>query len=600
MKASLTLYLRLLATLRPYRAMVGLSVLAMLAAAALEPALPALLKPLVDESMIAGDRTAQWQVPLLLLTAFVFKGIADYLSTVSSQWIAHKAVTDLRCRLIHHQLHLPLAAHQAAPGGRMLSRVLYDVPQVGAALSTAWVVLVRDSLMVLGLLAYLFYVAWELALLMMTVAPVVAWLLRVAGRKLRGTHRALQETTARFTGLLGSVLNGLREIKLYAAQDAAEAGLGALAERQRRQTMRTVRVSAVNAPLVQVVAATAVCGVIWVATLLSADNRLTPGEFVAFVAAMAMLFEPIRRLSNVNAVIQRGLAGAQSVFELLDMQLEPAATGVPEGSAFRQQRARGELVFERVEFAYPGQQEAALRQVDLHVEAGETVAVLGASGSGKSTLLSLIAGFQTVQGGRILLDGAPLDSVPLDWLRSQVAWVGQPVVLFDDTVAANIALGRPEASLEDIERAARAAQAWDFILTLPHGLETVIGPDGSLLSGGQRQRIAIARAFLKDAPILLLDEATSALDAVSEQAIGSALRTLCRNRTVVMVAHRLTSIRDADRIVVMAAGRVVQSGRHAVLAGVPGPYAALLAAPSVCAEEGSEGVRPQMVVEGAA
>ncbi|MBK7849471.1 MAG: lipid A export permease/ATP-binding protein MsbA [Zoogloea sp.] len=571
MKDSLQLYRRLLGSIRPYSKVVALSVLAMIAAASLEPVLPALLKPLVDESLIKKNHVAQWQVPLFLMLAFLAKGVAEYAANVSSQWIAHKAITDLRQQVFRHQMHLPIPVHQAEAGGRMLSRILYDIPQVGAALSNAWIIVVRDTLIIIGLTGYLIYTAWELTLVIVAIAPIVAWLIRVASRKLRGSNQEMQETTGRLTGMVEETLGGVREIKLFGTHDHEDRRFGEVAERLRSQTMRTVRVSAVNVPLVQVLAAAAVATVIWTATSLSAQDKLSPGEFVSFVTAMSMLFEPIRRLTNINAVIQRGLAGAQSIFELLDTPAEvDTATG-------RFPRAIGELRFDDVSFSYPGQAEAALSHFSLDVHPGQTVALVGASGSGKTTLINLIARFFEPGSGRILLDGQPLASLPLAHLRAQLGWVGQQVVLFDDTIAANIAYGRPDVPAADIIAAARAAHAMEFIDKLPDGLATRVGANGSQLSGGQRQRIAIARAFLRDAPILLLDEATSALDNESERAVKDALVELRRNRTVIVIAHRLSTIRDADRIVVMERGRIVEAGTHDELVARGEAYARLLA-----------------------
>jgi subfamily B ATP-binding cassette protein MsbA len=381
----------------------------------------------------------------------------------------------------------------------------------------------------------------------------------------------MQETAARMTGTVGESLTGIREIKLFGTHEHEDRRFADISERLRKETMRTVRISSVNVPLVQVLAATAVSIVIWAASALSAQDRLTPGTFVAFVAAMAMLFEPIRRLTNVNTVIQKGLAGAQSIFELLDREPEPDTEGA-DGP-----RGRGALRFENVEFRYPGQTEPAIRNFTLDIPPGKTIALVGASGSGKTTTIQLIARFFEPESGRILLDGAPISEVPLAWLRAQIAWVGQQVVLFDDTVAANIAYGRPDIAEEDLIRAARHAHAMEFIEKLPQGLATRVGANGSQLSGGQRQRIAIARAFLKDAPILLLDEATSALDNESERAVKDALAELRQNRTVLVVAHRLTTIRDADLIVVMEHGRIVEQGNHTELSAAGGAYARLLA-----------------------
>lgn len=562
---------RLFQAVLPYKGVMAISLLAMVAAAALEPVLPALLKPLVDQSLIAKDQSSMWQVPLLLLLAFLGKGIAEYVANVSSQWVANKAIHDLRCQVFRHQMQLPLSTHLQQTQGRMLSRLLYDIPQVGAALSSAWIIVIRDTLVIIGLLAYLFWTAWQLTVLILAIAPFVAWLIKVASQKLRGGNQAIQETTADLTGTIEESLHGVREIKLFHTYAHEGERFASVSERLRHETMATVKVAALNVPLVQVLAAAAVSAVIWVATSLSAQDQLSPGAFVAFVAAMSMVFEPIRRLTNINPVIQKGLAGAQSLYEVLDSLAEPdAQTDGP------WPRAQGHLRLAHLGFHYPDQSEPALADINLEIATGQTVALVGASGSGKTTLINLIARFFEPSAGHIALDGQDLQSLSLAHVRAQVAWVGQQVVLFDDTVAANIAYGHPNASAAQIEAAARSANAWDFIEQLPQGLQTPIGINGNQLSGGQRQRLAIARAFLKDAPILLLDEATSALDNISEQAIKAALQRLRQDRTVLVVAHRLSTVRDADLIVVMERGRVVESGTHDELAAASGAYARLL------------------------
>ena len=572
MKTSLQLYGRLIQTIRPYRSVVALSVLAMVVAAALEPVLPGLLKPLVDQNLIAKNTETQWWVPVALVLSFLAKGVAEYVANVASQWIANKAITDLRRQVFAHQMELPLAEHMAQSQGRMLSRLLYDIPQVGAALSSAWIVVVRDTLIIIGLTGYLIYTAWELTLLILAIAPIVAWLITIASKKLRGGNQAMQESAGAMTGAIEESLAGVREIKIFGTQAHEAQRFATITEDLRATTMRTVRISALTVPLVQVLAAVAIAAVIWLASNLSAQDRLSPGTFVAFVAAMAMLFEPIRRLTNINDVIQRGLAGAQSLFELLDTPPEPASA-----AARTMPRARGHVRFEGVSFRYPGQEAWAVQDFSLELRPGETLALVGASGSGKTTIVQLMARFFEPTQGRILLDGQDIAQMDLVALRTQLGWVGQHVVLFDDTVAANIAYGRPDATAAQIAQAAASANALEFIEALPQGLQSRVGVNGGQLSGGQRQRIAIARAFVKDAPILLLDEATSALDNASERAVKDAVALLRQQRSVLVVAHRLSTVRDADRIIVMEHGRAVESGSHEELAGASGAYARLLA-----------------------
>ena len=574
MKDSISLYRRLFGTAMPYWRVMLLSVLTMIVAAVLEPVLPALLKGLVDLSMIQKDPTAAWRLPLLLMLAFLGKGLAEYVISVSSQWVANKAVADLRQRVFEHQMALPLAAHQSEPPGRMLSRILYDIPQVGQALSTAWIIVIRDSLVIVGLVGYLLYSAWELTLLIVAVAPVVAWIIRVASTRLRHSNQDIQDITGQLTGMVDASLVGVKEIKVFGARDYESRRFRLVVDRLRRETMRAIRVSAANVPLVQVLAAMAVSGVIYVATSLSANNRLSPGEFIGFVTAMSMLFEPIRRLTNVNATIQSGLAGAQSIYALLDQPSEPESPAGPV-TAFSAAPARSPIRFERVCFRYPGQAGWAVDDFTLDIMPGQTVALVGGSGSGKSTLASLLARFFNPESGRILIGDVPIDALALSQWREQIAFVGQQVVLFDDTVAANIAYGRPDIPLERIEQAARAAHAMEFIERLPQGLQTEIGENGARLSGGQRQRLALARAFLKDAPVLILDEATSALDTESERQVQAALGTLIQGRSTLVIAHRLSTIEGADRIVVMDNGRIVEQGRHQELLARGGAYARL-------------------------
>lgn len=544
-----SLYFWLLGHARPYWRIGLLSVLAMLCSAALEPVMPALMQPLIDRSLIAQDPDSIWQVPVLIVLTFLGKGVSDYVATVSSQTLAQRTIEDLRARLFAHELLLPMARHQAEEGGRMMSRITFDTSMIGDAVSTAWLVLIRDSLVLVGLMAYLFYTSWQLTLLILGIAPVLAWLIRQTSRRLRASSQRVQEWVGRLTGSIEESLLGLQDIKLYRAYDQVGRRFREINSNLRREQLRVIRVQALNVPLVQVLAASSVALVIYVASRMSADDGLSPGEFVSFVTAMSMIFEPVRRLTNVNAVLQKGLAAAQSLRDLLEELAES------DGEAQeRPERLRGEIEFSGVEFSYPGAAEPVLRDFSLRVQPGERVALVGPSGSGKSTLLLMVAGLVEPSAGELRIDGLTIRELGLPRLRASLAMVSQRVMLFDRSVRENLCLGR--VPLEDpaeedrlIWQALEAASADGFVRALPMGLETQLGSLGDRLSGGQRQRLAIARAFLRDAPILLLDEATSALDRDSEQAVLQGLARLMAGRTVLMVSHSPERLFEMDQVV---------------------------------------------------
>jgi ATP-binding cassette, subfamily B, bacterial MsbA len=560
MNQDLRLYLRLLSFAKPYWKLGLGSILAMVATAGLEPLLPALMKPLIDESLIAKDPESLWQIPLLLVVVFVAKGIADYLATVSSQTLAHRTMADLRQAVFEHQLALPMSVHQTEEPGRMLSRITYDITMVSDAVASAWLILIRDTLILIALLSFLFYTAWPLTLLVIAMAPLVAVVIKRAGKRLRRSNHQLQGFMARINGMVEEAMLGLRDIKIFQGNKHQAERFSEQNRLLRAEQIKVTRVQAMNVPLVQVIAACSVALVIYVASKMAASNSLSPGEFVSFIAAMSMVFEPVRRLTNVNNLLQRGLAAAESLFGLLDRPPEPsgetpaapptapssptAPTAMPLSAATSSlssgaasPRLSGRITMQSISYQYPFQDKPALENFSLSIEPNEVVALVGPSGAGKSTVLYLLAGFDSPGQGQILFDGEPLQETNLLQLRQNIALVSQRVTLFNETIAENIAMGRPGADRASIEQAARAAHAWEFIQKLPEGLDTPLGSLGDRLSGGQRQRIAIARAFLKDAPILLLDEATSALDKESEQAVLQGLQSLIVNRTVILVSH---------------------------------------------------------------
>ena len=561
-RADWALYRRLLGfTLRYWPVMIVLTV-AVLIGAAMEPMLPALMKPLVDESLVVNKTETLWLVPLLLVLVVLLRGLADYVVTFCSQYLANRTVEDLRQALFAKELDLSLERHAQDEGGRMMTRITYDPQMVADAVSEAWMVLIRDSLVLVGLIAFLFYTAWELAVFVFAAMPFLIFSIRRIGQRLRVSSGVVQDKYGRLTGVLQEALLGLREIKIFGARLDQEKRFSAVNESLRKEQMRVVRTSALAGPLVGLFTAITVAIVIYLASFMTATGGLTPGEFVAFITALAMVFGPIRRLTAVNISLQRGLAAADAIFSLLDTPDELGRDSEPFHLIHRHRtdpirhngpRARGDIRFERVSFCYLHQDSSAVNQLSFTVSPGEVVALLGPSGSGKSTVLALLSRFYRPNQGRISLDGVSIDDWELDVLRRNLALVGQHVMLFDDSIRNNIRMGRLDASNEEVLNAAKASHAWEFIEKLPDQLDTPLGSLGDRLSGGQRQRIAIARAFLKDAPVLLLDEATSSLDRESEDAVLDGLERLIQGRTVLMVSHSPERLRGVTRTIDLGA-----------------------------------------------
>ncbi len=564
------LYLRLLRYVRPYRRMFALSILGTTAAAATEPLIPALIQPLLDGSFVAKDPHSIRLMPLLMVAVFIVRGITSFIGTLAMSWIAHQVVTDLRDALFARLLSLPTRYFDDHSAGSLLSRLTYDVSQVMTATTQALVALVKDGLSVIGLLGWMLYLNWQLSLLVLLITPGITTIMRLVSQRLRRLSRELQELMGGLTHVIDEVLQGHKVIKIFGGQDYERQRFHRVNNRVRQFNLKLAAASEASGPLVQLLAIIALGAVIYFASLQSAADQITVGGFVSLFGAMAMLLTPIKRLTKVNEQLQRGLAAAETIFALLDEPPEPDRGIRAIG------RARGEVRFHAVSHRYRDDGGEVLHQLELDVRPGETIALVGPSGGGKTTLMSLLPRFYEPESGDILLDGVPIRELRLAELRANIAYVSQDIVLFNDTVAANIAYGAGfQVGEDDILKAAESAHAMEFIRELPQGLHTLIGENGARLSGGQRQRLAIARALLKNAPILILDEATSALDTQSERKVQQALDALRQGRTAFIIAHRLSTIESANRIVVLDRGHIVESGTHDELLARGGLYASL-------------------------
>ncbi len=569
-RSALRIYRRLLGYAFPYWRVFIFAALAMVVYSGSNTALVWLVEPLLDGSFVERDPDIIRIMPVAILGLFLVRGLGNFGSAYGMGYIGRQVIKHLRAHLFGHLMRLPTAFYDRHTTGQLLSRLTYNVEQVAQSTTDAVTVIIRDTVMVIGLLGLMFYLNFKLALFSLIVAPSIALLIRYVTRRFRKVSSRIQHSMGDVTQSSGEVIGANREIKIFGAEDHERRQFETINERNRRLNMKFLATKAGSTPAVQFIAGWAVAAIVFMATSDAMIEDMTPGIFAAFMGAMMGLLQPLRHLTTVNAQLQKGIAAAQSIFQLLDT--------APEHDAGTRQleRARGDIRFENVSFTYDAATVPALRGVSVAIRPGQTVAFVGRSGSGKSTLVSLLPRFYDPRSGLIRLDGHDVREYRLSDLRSQIALVDQNVTLFNDTVAANIAYGSTGGvSRADIEEAARAANAWEFIETLEQGLDTLIGQNGVMLSGGQRQRLAIARALLKQAPILILDEATSALDTESERAIQGALERLMAERTTLVIAHRLSTIEKADLIVVMHDGQVVEQGQHEDLLAHGGHYAAL-------------------------
>jgi subfamily B ATP-binding cassette protein MsbA len=569
---SRAIYLRLLGFVHPYRKVFALSMLGMALTAMTEPLFPAIMKNLLDSGFVAKDSSDLYLLPLAMVAIFLVRGFLTYLTSYSLAWVTNRLVMDLRRQMFGRLLRLPSRYYDDQSPGALIAKVAYDVNNVTAAATNVLTALVRDSLTILGLLGFMLYYNWRLTLIALAVGPLIVGVVRIFGKRLRAASRRGYSAMGLIAHILEETIGAHKVVKVFGGQRYEAARFDHVSNEFRKAAMRESMAASATVPLTQIAAATALSIIIYVALLQSSESHITVGGFVSFITAMLLLLAPVKRLTEVNAPLQRGLAAAESIFALLDQPAEE-----DRGTKILP-RAKGDICFDHVSFSYDEATRPTLQDVCLEINAGQTVALVGPSGGGKTTLATLIPRFYQTRSGSILIDGLNVQDLTLESLRESIALVSQEVVLFNDTVAANIAYGASaNASEAEVIAAAKAAHAWEFISQMPQGLSTTVGENGVKLSGGQRQRLAIARAFLKNAPILILDEATSSLDLESERQIQSALETLMQDRTTLVIAHRLSTIEKADCIVVLAHGKVVEIGTHTDLLAKAGTYSRLYA-----------------------
>ncbi|MHB8812219.1 MAG: lipid A export permease/ATP-binding protein MsbA [Steroidobacteraceae bacterium] len=567
-KVSVT-YRRLLGYVKPHKGAFALGLLGGAIYAASTTAFGWLAKLFGDGTFTHHpDPRTIYLVPIALVFIFLGRGIGNFTQTYFMGYVGRSIVKRLRGEVFRSVLDLPAAYFDRSSTGTLLSRLTYNSEQVGQASSDSIVIMARAALTVIAMVIGLFWLNWQLALISLTTGPLAAWLVSVVSRNFRRYGRRIQDSMGDVTRIAKEAFEAPRLVKVYEAQPHLRATFDAVNEHNRRSYMKLILTRGLANPTVQLVTAFGGALVLGLALRDTISGRMTPGDLLGFFTLLTSIAQPMRELVQVADPLQQGIAAAESLFELIDEPAEPA------GGSYVAGRVKGVVEFREVTFSYPRGERPALRRVSLEVPAGSSLAIVGRSGSGKSTLVSLLPRFYDVGSGSILIDGHDIREYDLRSLRAQIAVVSQDVTLFDDTIRNNIAFGR-KVSESDLLQAAEAAHVLEFVSALPAGLDTVVGDRGVLLSGGQRQRISIARALLKDAPILILDEATSALDTEAERHIQAALAQLVRNRTTFVIAHRLSTVEQADRIVVLDAGEVVETGTHGELLALDGRYAQL-------------------------
>ncbi|WP_171035637.1 lipid A export permease/ATP-binding protein MsbA [Colwellia ponticola] len=571
---------RLVSYAKPYKLGFVAAIIGMLSYAAIDVYFLSQLKPLVDEGLAGSNAQFMKWAPLFIIGAFAVRGIAHFIANYCLAWVGNNVVADLRQQLFEHIMSMPVTFHDQKSTGSLISKITFDTEQVLNSVSKSLSTMVRESAFVIGLLGLMFYYSWQLSMIFLLITPVIAVIVNVVSKRFRKVSKNIQGAMGEVTTAAEQTFNGHKVVLTFGGQQREFARFAKINKHNRQQRMKMQATKSASVPIIQVIASFALAFVFYAITSDTLRDSISPGTFVSIITYMTMLLRPLKMLTNVNSELQQGMAACVSIFSILDHEKEK------DNGDKALVKASGALSFKHVDFAYAktdntsltnDEQGAklALTDVSFDLQPGETLALVGRSGSGKSTTSSLLLRFYDVTAGEILIDGTNIEEFLLKDLRKQFSYVSQQVVLFNDTLANNIAYGKPEATDAEIIEAAKSAHVMEFAEQMEQGLETNIGENGALLSGGQRQRVAIARALLCDTPFLILDEATSALDTESERHIQDALHTLQQNRTSIVIAHRLSTIESADKIIVMEQGKIVEQGNHQSLLAQQGAYAQL-------------------------
>jgi ATP-binding cassette, subfamily B, bacterial MsbA len=567
------LYRRLAQYVKPYWLAFSATLLGLALSGLTEPILPALMKPLLDSGFGKSSTTPLWIIPVSLIGLFAVRGALTFSTAYLVNWLTNKVLVDIRRDMFAKLVRMPASYFNQESGGKVVSRLVFEVNNLSTAVTSALVAMVQETLVIVGLLAWLLYLNWQLTLVVLVLVPVIAWAIGKAGKRVRTLSLGTLTVTRDLSHVVEETALNQRMIKVYAGQRRQAKRFAQISEKLRAYARKVAVAENAVTPITQLLASFAVAAVVTVAIYQSRSDQTTVGGFVSFVTAMLMLLAPLKRVASISSHLQKGLASAQVVCELLDATEEEDT-----GTQTLPEKIRGEITFNAVSLHYPGAQAPALDQLSLTIKPGQMVALVGASGGGKTSVVNLLQRFVEPTQGVISIDGVPIRDLTLASLRSKLAVVSQETMLFNDSIGANIGFGAaPEAvaSIEQISAAAKAAYLEDTIQKLPRGYDSVIGDNGNLLSGGQRQRVAIARAIVKNAPILLLDEATSALDNDAERHVQDAMLQLAKGRTTLVIAHRLSTVVSADHIIVLEHGKIVEQGTHAQLLAAGGIYTRL-------------------------